>query len=97
MSLIILQLSDLAHGGDAVGTYQGKAVFVPLGIPGETVRVQVVKEHARYARARLLEVLDPSPERVEPPCPYFATCGGCHWQHIAYEAQLQYKRQIVIS
>jgi len=77
MSAITLKLRDMAHGGDAVGLYEGKAVFVPLGIPGETVRVQSVEQHKRFARGRLLEVLEPSPERVSPLCPYFGLCGGC--------------------
>jgi 23S rRNA (uracil1939-C5)-methyltransferase len=97
MTTLTLELSDLAYGGDAVGQHNGRAVFVPLGIPGETVRVQVQEEHKRYARARLLDVLEPAPERVEPPCPYFGLCGGCHWQHIAYAAQLHFKRQIVLD
>jgi 23S rRNA (uracil1939-C5)-methyltransferase len=72
-------------------------VFVPYSIPGETVRAEVVQEKERWARARLLEVLEPSPDRVEPPCPYFGPglCGGCQWQHIAYPRQLQLKEEIV--
>jgi len=92
-----LELVDLAHRGDAVGFHEGKAIFVPLGIPGETVRVQIVDQRRRYARARLLEVIRPAPERVSPPCPHFGTCGGCHWQHISYEAQLRFKRNILVS
>lgn len=92
---ITLELTDMAHGGDAVGRYDGRAVFVPLGIPGETVRVCVEHEHKRFANARLLEVVEPSPDRVTPPCRYFGLCGGCQWQHIAYEAQLRFKEGIV--
>jgi 23S rRNA (uracil1939-C5)-methyltransferase len=90
-----LELEDMAHGGDAVGRHQGKVVFVPFGIPGESVRVAVTRDRKRFAHARLLEVLSPSPQRVNPPCPYFGTCGGCQWQHISYETQLEYKRSIV--
>ena len=92
-----LELEAMAHGGDALGRYEGKVIFVPLGIPGEVVRVELVDDHSRYAGARLLQVLEPSPDRVSPPCPYFGRCGGCQWQHIAYEAQLRLKRSIVIS
>jgi 23S rRNA (uracil1939-C5)-methyltransferase len=87
----------MAHGGDAVGHHEGQAVFVPLGIAGETVRVEVVEERKQFLRARLLEVISPSAERVAPPCPYFGRCGGCHWQHIAYPAQLRFKRDTVQS
>ena len=92
-----LHLTAIAHGGEALGRHEGKVVFVPYAIPGETVRVEVVQEKARWARARLLEVLEPSPDRVEPPCPYFGPgrCGGCQWQHIAYPRQLSLKREIV--
>jgi len=91
-----LQLTGMAHGGAALGRREGKVVFVPYGLPGETVRVTVVEEHDRYSHARLLEVLDPSPDRVSSPCPYFGPqgCGGCHWQHASYEAQLRHKAEV---
>jgi len=94
---LTLQLTGIAHGGEALGRAEGKVVFVPYSIPGETVRAQVVEEKERWARARLLEVLEPSPDRVEPPCPYFGPglCGGCQWQHIAYPRQLALKQEIV--
>jgi 23S rRNA (uracil1939-C5)-methyltransferase len=94
---LTLSLTDMAYGGEAVGRFEGKAIFVPYAIPGETVRVQVVMDKGRFARARLLDVLTPSPHRASPPCPYFGRCGGCHWQHVQYPAQLDYKRSIVLS
>ncbi|MCE5260009.1 MAG: 23S rRNA (uracil(1939)-C(5))-methyltransferase RlmD [Chloroflexi bacterium] len=95
MTAHTVRLRDMAHGGDAVGDLDGKAVFVPYGIPGELVRVEVAREYARHVTAKLLEVLAPSPDRVEPPCPHFGACGGCQWQHIAYTRQLEYKQRIV--
>ncbi len=63
---IDVELTDLAYGGDAVGRYEGRVLFVPGGIPGERVRVEVVEERRGHARATLLEILRPAPERVEP-------------------------------
>jgi 23S rRNA (uracil1939-C5)-methyltransferase len=90
-----LHLDDMAYGGAAVGRHNGKAVFVPGGIAGEDVLVEIVEEKPRWARARLLDVLAPSPDRVAPPCENYGRCGGCQWQHIAYPAQLRFKREIV--
>ena len=92
-----LELTAMAHGGSALGRREGRVIFVPYTIPGETVRVELVEARTRWGRGRLLEVLDPSPHRVEAPCPYFGPdkCGGCHFQHIAYEAQAEYKREVV--
>lgn len=85
----------MAHGGQALGRHEGQVVFVTGGIAGEEVAVEIVEEKKRYVRARLVEVLSPSPHRLEPPCPYFGVCGGCQWQHIAYDAQVGFKRDIV--
>ena len=90
-----LELSGMAHGGEALGRHQGRVVFVAYCIPGERVRVEVVEDHKRWMRAQLLEVLEPSPHRTEPPCPHFGTCGGCQWQHIDYETQVALKGDIL--
>ncbi|MCS6845878.1 MAG: 23S rRNA (uracil(1939)-C(5))-methyltransferase RlmD [Caldilineales bacterium] len=97
MPPITLTLTGIAHGGEAFGVHDGRIVFVPYAIPGEQVQVELVEAHRRWARARLLRVLSPSPDRVEPPCPYFGPgrCGGCQWQHIAYERQLYLKAEVV--
>ena len=94
-SIIELKIDTMAHGGEALGRHEGKVVFVRGAIPGEVVRARVVEERKRWSRAELLHVLDVSPHRVDPPCPYFGICGGCHWQHVDDEAQLAYKQQIV--
>lgn len=94
-SILELELSSMAHGGEVLGRHQGRVIFVAYAIPGERVRVEVVEDHRRWSRARLLEVLKPSPHRVEPPCPHFGTCGGCQWQYVEYEAQLAFKRDIL--
>lgn len=93
--IIELELNDLAYGGDAVGRYDGRAVFVPGGLPGELVRAQLQRERSNYARATLIEVLRPSPDRVEPRYPELSDSGGFQWQHLSYPAQLQWKSHIV--
>jgi 23S rRNA (uracil1939-C5)-methyltransferase len=94
--IIELTLDNPAYGGDTIGRLpDGRAVFVPFSIPGETVRIRIVTDKKKYARAELLDVLEPSPYRVDPRCQHFQTCGGCHYQHIAYEQQLVIKRQIL--
>ncbi len=91
---IDVELTDLAYGGDAVGRYEGRVLFVPGGIPGERVRVEIVEERRGHARADLLEIVRPSSERIEPAYPELMN-SGCHWQHIAYSAQLTWKAHIV--
>jgi len=92
-----LQLTAIAHGGAALGRHEGRVIFVPYALPGETARVEITEDKGRYAFARLVEVLEPSPDRAEPPCPHFSPtgCGGCQWQHARYEAQLRFKTEIV--
>jgi tRNA/tmRNA/rRNA uracil-C5-methylase (TrmA/RlmC/RlmD family) len=88
-----VQIHDLAFGGEGVARHHDFVVFVPFVVPGEHVEVQLSEVKKNFARATLLRVLRPSPERVVPPCPYFGDCGGCQYQHIAYEAQLRLKHK----
>ncbi len=97
--IITLRLEAMTYGGDAIGRVAGKAVFAQGGIAGETVRAELIEDRGRFARARVVEVIEPSPARVLPRCPHFgfdsAACGGCHWQHIDYAAQARFKTGIV--
>ena len=91
-----LELTGNAYGGEAIGrAADGRMIFVPCAIPGERVRVSPVEDHKQWARARLIEILEPSEERVIPRCKHFGVCGGCHYQHLAYPAQLQAKADII--
>lgn len=90
-----LRMESLAHLGAGIVRDGGKVIFVPYTAPGDLVRVRIVEDKPRFARAALEEVLEPSPHRVDPLCPYFGHCGGCQWQHIAYPVQVQYKSRIV--
>ena len=87
-----LRIDSLGGGGEGVGRAGGIATFVPLTSPGDRVRARIVERRKRLLRARLVDVLEPGPDRVEPPCAVFGACGGCDWQHLAYPAQLEAKR-----
>ncbi len=96
METITLDLKKMAHGGSAMGrAKRGRTVFVPLTIPGEKVRVQIRSEKKKFAQGELLQVLQESPERVTPRCQHFEVCGGCHFQHMTYAAQLEAKESVV--
>jgi len=93
-----LIVTTFTYGGECLGRLpDGRAVFVPFTIPGERVRVVLTEQKHRFARAELLEVVDASAERMKPRCPHFTACGGCHYQHMPYEAQLAAKRAILID
>ena len=93
--LLTVKLEKLTYGGDAMGRLsdpltgmEGRVVFVPFGLPGETVRVRVVEAKPGHLRTELIEVLETSPERIIPKCVHYGSCGGCHYQHLSYPAQL---------
>ena len=88
-------LTGMAHRGPAVGRIDGKVVFAFYGIPGERVKVQLERRRKKYLQAHVVEVLDSSPDRVEPTCTYYGSCGGCQWQHMDYAAQVRLKQQVV--
>lgn len=90
-----LKIEKLAFGGAGVARIENYVIFVKDALPGEIVRVRVGKRKSTYAEARLLEIVKPSDQRQEAPCPYFKWCGGCTWQSLSYENQLSYKKQIV--
>lgn len=96
-----LTIEKLIYGGDGLSRGpadergQGKAVFVPFVLAGERVDATVVEQKPGFLRARADRILQPSPERIEPGCPYFLSCGGCHYQHAGYEHQLEIKRGIL--
>ncbi len=92
---VTLSLTSWGRLGEAMADFDGHNVFVAGGIPGERVVAEVVKVHRKYVSAKVVEVLEASPDRVEPPCPYYGECTGCQWQHLSYEAQLRTKREKV--
>ena len=97
-----ISLEKLTYGSEAMGRLpdpqtgtRGRVVFVPFGLPGELVRVRLTQEKQNFARGELLEVLKASPDRIEPKCKHFGTCGGCHYQNLPYEKQLKAKTEIL--
>jgi 23S rRNA (uracil1939-C5)-methyltransferase len=93
---VTLRPESPAHGGSVVAREpDGRVVFVHYALPGETVEVLPLGKRGGAAFARVERVLEASPDRVDPRCPYFGECGGCNWQHARYEAQLRFKRKVV--
>src|SRR5689334_19590132 len=90
--VIEVALDGIAQGGEGVGRWGGRVVFVGGGLPGEQVRVRLRERRAAFARGDALDIRDPSPDRVAPRLP---GAGWMPWQHIAYPAQLRFKRQIL--
>jgi 23S rRNA (uracil1939-C5)-methyltransferase len=95
--LIEVRTESAAHGGSCIAHADGKPVFVYYSLPGELVRTEPRGRRGGAAFAAAVEVVEPSPDRVAPPCPHFGYCGGCHWQHAAYARQLEIKREIVTA
>jgi 23S rRNA (uracil1939-C5)-methyltransferase len=92
---IELSIDRAAYGGQGLARHEGLIVFVKGGIPGDRVMARITRKKKNYAEAKVTEVLDPSVDRVEAPCPYSGYCGGCQWQHMRYEAQLTQKKGLV--
>ena len=89
-----LEITGLVHGGRGIGRCGGKAVFVPMTAPGDRVVCRAIRSKPHYVEAELVDVIEPSPYRRVPPCPYFQTCGGCQWQHLPYPNQASWKEKI---
>ena len=92
---VTLTIHDLAFGGEGVGRIDELVVFVPFVAPGEVVEVKITELKKSFARGVFSRILKASPERVEPKCTYFTECGGCQYQHIAYETQVRWKHKQV--
>lgn len=93
-----LSIERMAYGADAIAHDDaGKTVFVRGAVPGDVVEAHVDQESPTFSRAHVVEVAEPSPQRVEPACPYAGVCGGCPWAQISHEAQLEAKRANVVD
>ena len=92
---IELKIEKLVYGGEGLGHQSGRTVFVPFVLPEEVVSIEPREQRKKFIRGRVAQIVAPSPLRVAAPCPHFGTCGGCNYQHIPYEQQLEYKADIL--
>ena len=92
---LLVTIERILPGGVGLAHTDGKTVFVSLAAAGDKVRVSVDREQGNLLFASIVEIIEPSPERIEPPCPYFGRCGGCDFQQLTYEAQLKAKAAII--
>jgi 23S rRNA (uracil1939-C5)-methyltransferase len=98
---LLLNIEKLIYGGDGLARLpaddrgRGKAVFIPFVLAAEKIEAAITEEKPGFARAHATAIVEPSPNRVPPPCPHFGRCGGCHYQHTTYEHQLEIKTEIL--
>src|SRR5580698_8491536 len=90
-----LTIEKLVYGGEGLARQEGKVVLIPFVLPGEVVRAETERSKNDLWRGRVIEILQPSPARIAPSCPYFERCGGCQYQHMDYAVQLEQKRAIL--
>ena len=90
-----LTIDSAAYKGKGIGKIDGLAIFIPNTAPGDRVKARIIKKKKSYREAKLLEVIEPGPNRIEPKCQHATNCGGCNWQHVSYEKQLKFKRDQV--
>ncbi|MGC6585097.1 23S rRNA (uracil(1939)-C(5))-methyltransferase RlmD [Paenibacillus sp. Dod16] len=94
---VVIDIIGMNHDGEGVGRADGYTLFVQGALPGEKARVKVLKTKKQYGYAKLLELVEQSPNRIAAPCPIYDQCGGCQLQHMSYTGQLEWKRQLVVD
>ena len=96
--LITLNIQSLVYEGYGLSRLpDGRAAFVPFVLPGETIQARILEEKKGHALGELVKIVDPHPQRIAPRCAHFGVCGGCHYQHIPYSLQLEYKRGVFVE
>jgi 23S rRNA (uracil1939-C5)-methyltransferase len=91
----VVEIEKPIYGGNFLARHEGKAIFVPLTLPGEQVNIRVTENKSGYSTAELTRVIAPAPDRIAPRCPHFGACGGCNYQHAGYATQLAFKKDIL--
>ncbi|MCX6134676.1 MAG: 23S rRNA (uracil(1939)-C(5))-methyltransferase RlmD [Ignavibacteriales bacterium] len=94
---LVVQVEDAAFEGKTIARLEGFVIFVEGAVPGDTVRVRILKAKKNYAEAKVVSLEKPSQYRVAPRCRHFGSCGGCKWQHVEYQKQLRFKQQHVVD
>jgi 23S rRNA (uracil1939-C5)-methyltransferase len=89
------KIEKMVYGGEGLSRVEGEVVLTPFVLPGETIEAERAESRKHVGRARMATLVEPSPDRAVPLCPYFTRCGGCQYQHASYEAQLRFKRDIL--
>lgn len=90
-------ITDAGSEGMAIGKINEQVIFIPFGIPGDIVNVQIIKKKKKYLEGKIVSIIQPSPKRVTPHCSHFGVCGGCRWQNMSYQDQLFYKEKQVLD
>ena len=93
----LVEIGKPVYGGAFLARLEGKAVFVPLALPGEQARIRIAQSKPGYSTAEVEEIISAAPERVAPHCPHFGSCGGCHYQHTDYQTQIAFKKAILLE
>jgi 23S rRNA (uracil1939-C5)-methyltransferase len=94
---VVIDIIGMNHDGEGVGRAEGYTLFVPGALPGEKTRVKVLKTKKQFGYAKLMDIVQASPDRIKAPCNIYDQCGGCQLQHMEYNAQLEWKRQLVVD
>ena len=89
------RIEKLVAGGEGFAFHEGRAIFVPLALPGEVIEAEIVETHKDWSRAEMRHLVEGSHDRVDPTCPIYGQCGGCNLQHLSYEGQLGAKASIL--
>ena len=95
--LTALTVTDIAEEGKGIARANEMVVFIEKAIPGDVVDATVYRKKKKFAEAKILNLVEPSKDRVEAFCEHFGVCGGCKWQHMNYDAQLKYKQKSVLD
>ena len=95
--IVELTIESTGSEGKSIARVDGLVIFVEGAVAGDVVKAKIGKSKKNFAEAKVVEVIKPSPQRIEPRCQYFGTCGGCKWQHVEYNAQLAFKHQHVVD
>lgn len=92
----VVEPTAYVYGGETIARLpDGRAVFIPFSIPGEKIEIRLVEDKERFARAEIVQILESSPDRIEARCPHYQECGGCHYQHLPYQQQLELKADVL--